>query len=113
MAATALCPLTSGFLCLLSPAESCRPAGGPCGSPNPNNPTEYCSTIPPTQQASAGAPLPTVMVPTGVLKREGEFAIRRLGLSLLALEAFTALSNAFLQQTAMKYLGLVKLKTTS
>ncbi|PVD22658.1 hypothetical protein C0Q70_15913 [Pomacea canaliculata] len=54
-------------------APTCmEPAGGPCGSPNPNNPTEYCSTIPPTQQASAGAPLPTVMVPTGVLKREGD-----------------------------------------
>lgn len=41
--------------------------------PNPNNPMEYCSTVPPTQQATPNAPPPTVMVPTGVLKRaEGE-----------------------------------------
>ncbi|XP_074641262.1 uncharacterized protein LOC141899011 [Tubulanus polymorphus] len=42
-------------------------------SPNPNNPSEYCSTIPPLQQAQANAnsPPPTVMVPVGVLKREG------------------------------------------
>uniref|UniRef100_A0A0L8IDL0 Uncharacterized protein n=1 Tax=Octopus bimaculoides TaxID=37653 RepID=A0A0L8IDL0_OCTBM len=40
-------------------------------SPNPNNPSEYCSTIPPLQQANAHVPLPTVMVPVGVLKREG------------------------------------------
>nr|KAG5713953.1 hypothetical protein BaRGS_020281 [Batillaria attramentaria] len=52
-------------------SESCGPAGVACRSPNPNNPTEYCSTIPPPQQANARAPLPTVMVPTGVLKREG------------------------------------------
>ncbi|KAF0312716.1 Zinc finger FYVE domain-containing protein 9 [Amphibalanus amphitrite] len=37
--------------------------------PNPNNPMEYCSTVPPTQQASHNAPPPTVMVPSGVLKR--------------------------------------------
>ncbi|GAB1600623.1 uncharacterized protein LOC115214902 isoform X1 [Argonauta hians] len=40
-------------------------------SPNPNNPSEYCSTIPPLQQANAHVPMPTVMVPVGVLKREG------------------------------------------
>ncbi|XP_060082320.1 zinc finger FYVE domain-containing protein 9-like [Ylistrum balloti] len=40
-------------------------------SPNPNNPSEYCSTIPPTQQVSSRSPPPTVMVPVGVLKREG------------------------------------------
>ncbi|CAG0881782.1 unnamed protein product [Cyprideis torosa] len=39
--------------------------------PNPNNPEEYCSTIPPFQQATAHAPPPTVMVPVGVLKRSG------------------------------------------
>ncbi|XP_011635396.1 LOW QUALITY PROTEIN: zinc finger FYVE domain-containing protein 16 [Pogonomyrmex barbatus] len=40
--------------------------------PNPNNPMEYCSTIPPLQQlAGALPPPPTVMVPVGVLKREG------------------------------------------
>ncbi|XP_011871950.1 PREDICTED: zinc finger FYVE domain-containing protein 9 isoform X2 [Vollenhovia emeryi] len=40
--------------------------------PNPNNPMEYCSTIPPLQQLAGGMPPPpTVMVPVGVLKREG------------------------------------------
>ncbi|XP_046489801.1 zinc finger FYVE domain-containing protein 9 isoform X1 [Neodiprion pinetum] len=40
--------------------------------PNPNNPMEYCSTIPPLQQLAGGLPSPpTVMVPVGVLKREG------------------------------------------
>lgn len=40
-------------------------------SPNPNNPMEYCSTIPPLQQVgSSGTVPPMVMVP-GVLKREG------------------------------------------
>ncbi|KAJ3595527.1 hypothetical protein NHX12_004830, partial [Muraenolepis orangiensis] len=46
-------------------------AGNPT-QPNPNNPAEYCSTIPPLQQAQAsgalGSPPPTVMVPVGVLK---------------------------------------------
>uniref|UniRef100_A0A8C2DW23 Zinc finger, FYVE domain containing 9a n=1 Tax=Cyprinus carpio TaxID=7962 RepID=A0A8C2DW23_CYPCA len=44
-------------------------------SPNPNNPAEYCSTIPPLQQAQASgalsSPPPTVMVPVGVLKQQG------------------------------------------
>uniref|UniRef100_A0A672QI16 Zinc finger FYVE-type containing 9 n=1 Tax=Sinocyclocheilus grahami TaxID=75366 RepID=A0A672QI16_SINGR len=44
-------------------------------SPNPNNPSEYCSTIPPLQQAQASgalcSPPPTVMVPVGVLKQPG------------------------------------------
>ncbi|KAJ4936757.1 hypothetical protein JOQ06_001343 [Pogonophryne albipinna] len=44
-------------------------------SPNPNNPSEYCSTIPPLQQAQASgalsSPPPTVMVPVGVLKPAG------------------------------------------
>ncbi|KAF7993445.1 hypothetical protein HCN44_010040 [Aphidius gifuensis] len=40
--------------------------------PNPNNPMEYCSTIPPLQQLNEGVPQPpTVMVPVSVLKREG------------------------------------------
>lgn len=40
---------------------------------NPNNPLEYCSTVPPPLQAAAAASLspPTVMVPVGVLKKEG------------------------------------------
>ncbi|XP_061099424.1 zinc finger FYVE domain-containing protein 9-like isoform X2 [Conger conger] len=44
-------------------------------SPNPNNPAEYCSTVPPLQQAQASgalsSPPPTVMVPVGVLKHPG------------------------------------------
>lgn len=39
-------------------------------NPNPANPMEYCSTLPPQQQVSVGSTLPpTVMVPSGVLKR--------------------------------------------
>ncbi|ALC42696.1 Sara [Drosophila busckii] len=43
----------------------------PMRSPNPNNPMEYCSTIPPHCQVStgAGAPPPSVIVPVGVLKK--------------------------------------------
>merc|ERR1712004_725478 len=40
--------------------------------PNPANPMEYCSTIPPHQQVSAEgatATPPSVIVPVGVLKR--------------------------------------------
>ena len=40
--------------------------------PNPANPMEYCSTIPPHQQVTAEgatATPPSVMVPVGVLKR--------------------------------------------
>ncbi|XP_034410576.1 zinc finger FYVE domain-containing protein 9 [Cyclopterus lumpus] len=51
------------------------PATGSNQSPNPNNPAEYCSTIPPLQQAQASgvlsSPPPTVMVPVGVLKPAG------------------------------------------
>ncbi|KAL0966963.1 hypothetical protein UPYG_G00302820 [Umbra pygmaea] len=49
---------------------------GTCGvltqNPNPNNPSEYCSTISPLLQVQglASAP-PTVMVPVGVLKTSG------------------------------------------
>lgn len=45
----------------------------PIRSPNPNNPMEYCSVIPPYQQvASSSTSTPiSVMVPVGVLKREG------------------------------------------
>ncbi|KAK6311241.1 hypothetical protein J4Q44_G00192960 [Coregonus suidteri] len=48
--------------------------GGSNQSPNPNNPAEYCSTIPPLQQVQASgalASLPTVMVPVGVPKTPG------------------------------------------
>lgn len=43
--------------------------------PNPNNPMEYCSTIPPLEQArsssfqAGSSETPSVMVPVGVLKR--------------------------------------------
>ncbi|XP_065571990.1 zinc finger FYVE domain-containing protein 9-like isoform X2 [Artemia franciscana] len=50
------------------------PFPSPCGErPNPNNPSEYCSTVPPLQQAAEAGPSgpPVVMVPVGVLKREG------------------------------------------
>lgn len=44
----------------------------PARSPNPNNPMEYCSIIPPHQQVTSSASAPiSVMVPVGVLKREG------------------------------------------
>lgn len=57
-------------------APSCEGPFPPSGqSPNPNNPAEYCSTVPPLQQAQAsgalGSPPPTVMVPVGVLKQPG------------------------------------------
>lgn len=42
-------------------------------NPNPNNPMEYCSVIPPHEQVTSGAsaaPI-SVLVPVGVLKREG------------------------------------------
>lgn len=39
-------------------------------NPNPANPMEYCSTLPPQQQVSSSTVQPpTVMVPSGVLKR--------------------------------------------
>ncbi|CAG9857615.1 unnamed protein product [Phyllotreta striolata] len=45
----------------------------PVRRPNPNNPSEYCSTVSPLQQVggTASVPLPPVMVPVGVLKRKG------------------------------------------
>lgn len=50
-------------------------------SPNPNIPSEYCSTIPPLQQARAAgtlnSPPPTVMVPVSVLKHPNDSRIPR------------------------------------
>ncbi|KAM4531990.1 zinc finger FYVE domain-containing protein 16 [Fundulus diaphanus] len=50
-------------------------------SPNPNVPSEYCSTIPPLQQARAAgtlnSPPPTVMVPVSVLKNPNNDACPR------------------------------------
>lgn len=54
--------------------SSVTSSGTPLGrQPNPNNPMEYCSTIPPLEQAASAVhqPLPSVLVPVGVLKREG------------------------------------------
>lgn len=60
------------FICYLAnlSSESKSPLGR---QPNPNNPMEYCSTIPPLQQAAGSLhqPPPSVLVPVGVLKREG------------------------------------------
>jgi len=48
---------------------------GSVRAPNPNNPSEYCSTLPPqsqvTSQGAEAAPL-SVMVPTGVLRKRGK-----------------------------------------
>lgn len=59
-------------LCLVA-AHALERMMSPVGpSPNPNVPSEYCSTIPPLQQARAAgtlnSPPPTVMVPVSVLK---------------------------------------------
>ncbi|CAL1536688.1 unnamed protein product [Lymnaea stagnalis] len=50
---------------------SLAPGAGANPRPNPNNPNEYCSKVPPNQQASSHASPPVVMVPTGVLKPSG------------------------------------------
>lgn len=45
---------------------------GQVRSPNPNNPMEYCSTIPPYRQVNTQSiQPPSVIVPVGVLKKEG------------------------------------------
>ncbi|XP_069792631.1 zinc finger FYVE domain-containing protein 16 isoform X2 [Narcine bancroftii] len=54
-------------------AQAVKTMMSPTGpSPNPNIPSEYCSTVPPLQQAQASgilnSPPPTVMVPVSVLK---------------------------------------------
>lgn len=41
----------------------------PMRSPNPNNPMEYCSTIPPHRQVAVTPQPPSVIVPVGVLKK--------------------------------------------
>lgn len=62
-----------------SSSSDISPEGGnsPSHKPNPNNPSDYCSTISPLQQATLGhhSP-PAVMVPVGVLKRKGEYLKR-------------------------------------
>ncbi|KAG7525203.1 zinc finger FYVE domain-containing protein 9 isoform X1 [Solea senegalensis] len=63
---------------LMSAQSWDTPVSSSSHSPNPNNPAEYCSTIPPLQQAQASgvlsSPPPTVMVPVGVLKQPGNEA---------------------------------------
>lgn len=57
-----------------TPASSPSPhLPNPVARVNVNNPAEYCSTVPPAIQIAAAAalPTPTVMVPVGVLKKEG------------------------------------------
>ncbi|KAI1900435.1 hypothetical protein AGOR_G00049910 [Albula goreensis] len=59
-----------------SPVQAFERMMSPSGSsPNPNIPSEYCSTIPPLQQAQNAGTLnsspPTVMVPVSVLKHPG------------------------------------------
>lgn len=58
--------------------------------PDPNNPMEYCSRVPPPQQvaSTSAVPPPTVMVPVGVLKREGEY---RLG-TAASLHAYVSIA---------------------
>lgn len=56
----------------MSTADEAGAVGGVAPSPNPNNPSEYCSTIPPPQQATPNSPPPSVMVPVGVLRKEGK-----------------------------------------
>ncbi|KAG1662248.1 Zinc finger FYVE domain-containing protein 9 [Nymphon striatum] len=63
------CPET--FTDNLPSTEASTPQTYQGRGPNPNNPSEYCSTIPPLQQAMVDRPPPVVMVPVGVLKREG------------------------------------------
>ncbi|XP_037713477.1 zinc finger FYVE domain-containing protein 9 [Drosophila subpulchrella] len=60
---------TNGCSSESAPGSALPPT--PMRSPNPNNPMEYCSTIPPHRQvaSSPGAPPPSVIVPVGVLKK--------------------------------------------
>lgn len=62
----------------LTPDDQHQSADRPSIPPNPNNPMEYCSTIPPHQQAQSSQASPiSVMVPVGVLKREGSRGARK------------------------------------
>ncbi|XP_037548380.1 zinc finger FYVE domain-containing protein 9, partial [Nematolebias whitei] len=67
---------------LINKAQNDDRSMSPTGpSPNPNVPSEYCSTIPPLQQAQAAgtlnSPPPTVMVPVSVLKQPNNDACPR------------------------------------
>lgn len=71
-------------------------------SPNPNIPSEYCSTIPPLQQARAAgtlnSPPPTVMVPVSVLKHPNNDSRITLKHTI-----FTLLCSVFAGCTLNKY----------
>lgn len=60
---------------------------------------EYCSTIPPLQQLAGNLPPPpTVMVPVGVLKREGSTKQRAEGpKSVMFSDGMTAIYNFYYQ----------------
>lgn len=68
---------SSGSTGELEPIDSAVDNGnlnnGMVRRPNPNHPMEYCSTVPPLEQAAPflSQPPPSVMVPIGVLKRQG------------------------------------------
>lgn len=66
------------FICIL--ASQVEQKVATIKHPNPNNPMEYCSTVPPLQQVteSINQPLPSVLVPVSVLKREGNFKFKYL-----------------------------------
>lgn len=72
-------------------------------SPNPNIPSEYCSTIPPLQQARAAgtlnSPPPTVMVPVSVLKQPNNDS----RISLKYQNTRSSPCSAFMQCTLNKY----------
>ena len=63
---------TVGVSNMAAAAGASAEGGGALG-PDPNNPSEYCSTVPPMQQANVNTPPPSVMVPVGVLRKEGWF----------------------------------------
>lgn len=57
---------------LIAQAEHWNEASCAGRTPHPNNPNDYCSTVPPTQQAASSLSPPSVLVPVaGVLKRDG------------------------------------------
>ena len=67
-----VCKPCKNILERLAKAEGSNTDSQRTSRPNPANPMEYCSTIPPHQQVSAEgatATPPSVMVPVGVLKR--------------------------------------------
>ena len=70
-----VCKPCRNILERLAKAEKDSQGNDPMHSqrPNPANPMEYCSTIPPHQQVAAEggrtSTPPSVMVPVGVLKR--------------------------------------------